>query len=1041
MRYCHRSIHGQAVGRVLKHTMYLPFVILPLLETHPASAQIGPSVPPTATKTAILPGSVVDFPNDQSSGFEEPRIDGVTIGYVYFGALTPPQNVWRQWTFTGGSGIAIDGSAFTYLNPNAPEGTHVAFLQGGGAMACLYEFQPGTWRLRFQAAQRKQGAGVNQQVVRITADTMQLAELEFADEQYAEYVTRAFTIDTATTMMVLFQGLNPYGGDNTALLDDIRLERIWEWDSSATWGGSVPTANDDVSIPAGKVVALRGLANVAQTVNVGGELVVTNRDTALASDWVMIMGSGSRFEVGTADTPFEQDFTLTLTAVDDGTNIMGAGSKFLMAMDGGTIDLHGLPRLSWTKLNATAFAGATGLTLLDPVDWEVGDEIIIAGTRHQIYKDTGAPDYTDYAEKRQITSVNGTAVALNAPLAYKHHGGTPQVYTSPGGKSWTLDQRAEVGLLTRNVKIQGDAASETAGYGGHMMVMRTGSPGGHGSAYVSGVELYRMGQKSELGRYPMHWHVMLDEAQGQYITDSSIHESYNRAVTIHGTDYLRVERNVAYRNLGHAIFLEDGSEQYNQVNYNLVLSTLKPLVGQEVLPSDNELDEVQNRCPSSFWITNPLNEFKGNVAAGTEGTGFWFAFPFEPMGFSAQEPYFDGREPIKNPLGAFEDNVCHSSGSGFDVNDSIWIGHEPQFKDHSIRKNQPWVPPSAETIKNFTAYACHDGIYAGIGNELVIFDNAVIADCNEHSRLAAYHTIQNSVFVANTGNVQFVANQERGYVVYDGAGRLKDSHLVGFDQGTRWSIWGGGAATLHPNHLFSGITFDPPGLANIYAWDFASEILPDGSPKNKDYDDPQNKGNPRHWGLALRDVDGSVWGVPGATIIGNHPMMYLPSADITPSGVPPTNAKLSPFRFGHVRIRYPGLYHEDMPFSIVQREANGSYPSSFFQDPFQIGLHKQWPVIVDGGFRYTVTWNLPLEMDEMWVTLDDVETTDVALLTLNDIGAQPGLVVSSAQGITQVFTRQELDAATFTCYLIAGNGALWLKLASVDKEQRVDLAW
>lgn len=51
---------------------------------------------------------------------------------------------------------------------------------------------------------------------------------------------------------------------------------------------------------------------------------------------------------------------------------------------------------------------------------------------------------------------------------------------------------------------------------------------------VSGVELYRMGQRNLLARYPIHWHLM-GNAAGQYIKHSSIHESFNRCVTIHGT--------------------------------------------------------------------------------------------------------------------------------------------------------------------------------------------------------------------------------------------------------------------------------------------------------------------------------------------------------------------------------------------------------------------------------------------------------------------------------------------------------------------------
>ena len=98
---------------------------------------------------------------------------------------------------------------------------------------------------------------------------------------------------------------------------------------------------------------------------------------------------------------------------------------------------------------------------------------------------------------------------------------------------------------------------------------------------MSNLELYRLGQKSRLARYPMHWHMQGTNGAGQFIEDSSIHRSFNRAVTIHGTESARVERNVAYDHLGHGMFLEDGSERFNQMNYNLALLTKRPAPGEE----------------------------------------------------------------------------------------------------------------------------------------------------------------------------------------------------------------------------------------------------------------------------------------------------------------------------------------------------------------------------------------------------------------------------------------------------------------------------
>src|SRR5439155_25619794 len=111
---------------------------------------------------------------------------------------------------------------------------------------------------------------------------------------------------------------------------------------------------------------------------------------------------------------------------------------------------------------------------------------------------------TDYnprqAEERTITAVNGNKLALDKPLQYMHFGEV----------TYGVDERGEVGLLTRNIKIQASPDAEKTYFGGHIMAM-AGS-----KMYVSGVELNRMGQNMHLARYPIHWHIGGD-GQGQYI--------------------------------------------------------------------------------------------------------------------------------------------------------------------------------------------------------------------------------------------------------------------------------------------------------------------------------------------------------------------------------------------------------------------------------------------------------------------------------------------------------------------------------------------
>jgi hypothetical protein len=89
---------------------------------------------------------------------------------------------------------------------------------------------------------------------------------------------------------------------------------------------------------------------------------------------------------------------------------------------------------------------------------------------------------------------------------------------------------------------------------------------GHESVHIrfSNVEVRNAGQAARLGKYAVHWH-MIGNLRESFQRNCSIHHSWNRAVAIHGVNYLRVLHNIAYNIMGHAFFIEDGVEMYNRV--------------------------------------------------------------------------------------------------------------------------------------------------------------------------------------------------------------------------------------------------------------------------------------------------------------------------------------------------------------------------------------------------------------------------------------------------------------------------------------------
>lgn len=65
--------------------------------------------------------------------------------------------------------------------------------------------------------------------------------------------------------------------------------------------------------------------------------------------------------------------------------------------------------------------------------------------------------------------------------------------------------RAEVALLTRNIKMQGDPTSNLTSYGSHLMM--TGSVDKGLDASFSYSEFTNCGQPKLIGRYCTHFHM------------------------------------------------------------------------------------------------------------------------------------------------------------------------------------------------------------------------------------------------------------------------------------------------------------------------------------------------------------------------------------------------------------------------------------------------------------------------------------------------------------------------------------------------------
>jgi G8 domain len=529
------------------------------------------------------------------------------------------------------------------------------------------------------------------------------------------------------------------------------------WSDAATWPDKkVPGKDAVVTIDKDMNVVLDVSPAPLHGLTINGKLsFADNKDLELTTEWIMVHGE---LEIGTEAKPHTRNATITLTDNVKDEDMSGMGGtndrsdRGIMLM-GGTLNLHGNRTNSWTKLSKTAEAGSNSIEVLNAAGWRAGDAIVLASTDFDPHQ----------AERRTIATIRGNTITLDKKLDYMHFGKI----------TFDVDERGEVGMLSRNIVIQASPDADQTLFGGHIMAMNASK------MFVDGVELNRMGQNMHLARYPIHWH-LIGDAQGQYIKNSAIHDTYSRCVTVHGTNYLDVENNVTYNNIGHCFFLEDGVEHGNQFVHNLGILTKchpdTPCVATNLAAAGESRPAVRNgqtakdillpsdNTASTFWITNPDNTYRDNVAAGSDSNGFWMSLPEHPNGKFADTELSAKTWPRRTPFKEFKGNVSHSNYDAFMFDRNIAANNTFSVtgSSHTGLENPADANSKAliSVFENLTAYKNRNGGIWGRG-EMHEFRNVKLADnamgfthaSGAFGRYTFTSKVVDSLFVGETENV------------------------------------------------------------------------------------------------------------------------------------------------------------------------------------------------------------------------------------------------------------------------------------------------
>ncbi|TSK53827.1 Cell migration-inducing and hyaluronan-binding protein [Bagarius yarrelli] len=581
--------------------------------------------------------------------------------------------------------------------------------------------------------------------------------------------------------------------------------------------------------------------------------------------------------------------------------------------------------------------------------WKPGDRLVVSSTDYSMYQ------AEEFSVLPCATCTENQVKVEGKPL-FLHMGELVD----------GVDMRAEVGLLSRNVLIRGEMETSCYGsesckffsfdtFGGHLKVEH-----GFKAVHIQGVEFMHMGQQS-MGHYPVHFHMNgdVDERGGYdpptYVKDLSIHHSFSRCVTIHGSNGLLVKDVVGYDTLGHCFFTEDGPEERNTFDHCLGLL----VKASTLLPSDRDSrmcrDITEGAYPgyvakprqdcsatSTFWIANPNNNLINCAAAGSE------AGMILDNGVKTTEANAKDKRPYLSLIGA-------------------------RYSPH--QEADPFKPRAPALIHHFVAYKNQDtGAWLRGGD--IWLDDCQFADNGIGLTLASGGTfpdddgsrqeVKNSLFVGESENrgmpfpdgriwgpsgldhsgrtlPRGVDFPIRGMQIYDGPINVQNCTFrkyVALD-GRHTSAFGfrlNNSWQSCPNNNVTGITFDDVPITSRV---FFGEPGPWFNKMHMDGDKT----------TIFHDVDGSVSEYPGAFLVKEDNWLLRHPDCID---VPDWRAAICSGRYAQIYIQARN------PANLNMKMVKDEYPDKPLELVGALGKrhhYQQFQPVVTLAKGYTVHWD------------------------------------------------------------------------------------
>ncbi|ELK28746.1 Fibrocystin [Myotis davidii] len=342
------------------------------------------------------------------------------------------------------------------------------------------------------------------------------------------------------------------------------------WSRAYSWfPARAPQDGDNVTVENGQLLLLDTNTSILNFLHVkGGKLIFMDQGTIELRAHSILVSDGGELRIGSEDKPFQGQAEITLYGSFHSTRFFPYGVKFL-AVRNGTLSLHGsLPEVIVTHLRAAASVHDTVLALEDAVDWHSGDEVVIISG-------VGVEGARPMEEIVVVETVHNADLYLRSPLRYSHN------FT----ENWVAGEhhilKATVARLSRRIIIRGNLTSErteflascqeantSEGNLQHCLYSKSekmlGSrdlgariiiqsfPEEPSRVQLQGVQFRNLGQA-------FHKHLssltLVGAMRDSYIQSCTVWGSFSRGLSMSGTVGLKVDSNVFYDILGHALLV------------------------------------------------------------------------------------------------------------------------------------------------------------------------------------------------------------------------------------------------------------------------------------------------------------------------------------------------------------------------------------------------------------------------------------------------------------------------------------------------------